>query len=215
MFKKAFTLIELLIVVAIIAILAAIAVPNFLEAQTRAKVTKCVAHMKVIVNAIEAYRVDYNDFPVIITQAQMDSLPFPYFTGGWVMVSNMPGNNYFGSRLTTPIQYLTSIPFDPFNSHLLESVFGFTNAYSNSEWSVIFSGVPREYRSLVHHYPVGLLGRAQSYEYVMESCGPNLTWESQGIPNTPGPIGPYDPTNGTVSNGNIMYYHPHGFSHIL
>ena len=35
-----FTLIEVLVVVAIVAILAAIAIPNFLEAQTRAKIAR-------------------------------------------------------------------------------------------------------------------------------------------------------------------------------
>ena len=61
--KKAFTLIELLIVVAIIAILAAIAVPNFLEAQVRAKVSRVKADERSLTNAIEMYRVDWNIYP--------------------------------------------------------------------------------------------------------------------------------------------------------
>src|SRR6187401_145832 len=59
--SNAFTLIELLIVVAIIAILAAIAVPNFIEAQTRSKVARVKSDMRTLGVAFEAYRVDNSE----------------------------------------------------------------------------------------------------------------------------------------------------------
>ncbi len=213
MFKRAFTLIELLIVVAIISILAGIAVPNFLDAYTRAKVSKCVAHMRTIANAIEMYRVDNHEVPIA---RDISNLGFPYLYADWLMISApFNGRELPGSCLTTPVEYLASVPYDPFNSDLHELIFGFDNAYSDSEWSVIMSSVPNRYEALVNHQPVGLMGRSQRYKYIFESCGPNLTWESQGIPNAGGPIGPYNPTNGTVSNGNIMYYDVGGFSQIF
>ena len=45
---RGFTLIELLIVIAIILILIAIALPNFLEAQMRAKVTKANSEIRTL-----------------------------------------------------------------------------------------------------------------------------------------------------------------------
>lgn len=55
-----FTLIELLVVVAIISILATIAVPNYLDAQTRAKVTAVTADQKVLGDAMLMYYLDNN-----------------------------------------------------------------------------------------------------------------------------------------------------------
>ena len=46
--------------VAIIAILAAIAVPNFLEAQMRSKVARVKADMRTIATAVESYAIDCN-----------------------------------------------------------------------------------------------------------------------------------------------------------
>ncbi|MCA9442211.1 MAG: prepilin-type N-terminal cleavage/methylation domain-containing protein, partial [Candidatus Omnitrophica bacterium] len=54
--KSGFTLIELLIVIAIILILIAIALPNFLEAQIRARVTKANGELRSIATAL----FDYN-----------------------------------------------------------------------------------------------------------------------------------------------------------
>src|SRR5690349_12754467 len=87
--RRAFTLIELLIVVAIIAILAAIAVPNMLEAQTRSKVARTRADMRSVATAIESYRIDDNAYPVAFGIAvngrdswAVLSTPVAYITAG-------------------------------------------------------------------------------------------------------------------------------------
>ena len=56
--KKGFTLIELMIVIAIIAILAAILVPNFLRARAQGMVTACKANLKNMGTALEMYATD-------------------------------------------------------------------------------------------------------------------------------------------------------------
>lgn len=61
----AFTLIELLCVVGVIAILAAIAVPNFLEAQVRSKIARVKQDQAFIAAALEAYFCDYKMYPVV------------------------------------------------------------------------------------------------------------------------------------------------------
>jgi len=90
--SNSFTLIELLIVVAIIGILAAIAVPNFLNAQMRATIAKMETDMKALGDALFMYRIDNRCY-----FAQMSSNPYQELR-----------------RLTTPISYIPRIPQDPF-----------------------------------------------------------------------------------------------------
>ena len=84
----AFTLIELLIVVAIIGILAAIAVPNFLNAQIRAGVTRVKADFRTIMTALETYRLDNNDYPPDLSGPNDEDRAYKF--------------------LTTPVAYLSS-----------------------------------------------------------------------------------------------------------
>jgi general secretion pathway protein G len=61
--QKAFTSIELLIVIAIILILIAIALPNFLEAQIRAKITKAKGELRSINIAMQEYYLEFDIYP--------------------------------------------------------------------------------------------------------------------------------------------------------
>ena len=77
--SRAFTLIELLIVIAIVLILIAIAMPNFMKARMRAKVTAVTADMRSAAQALEAYCMDNNCPETPGMGSQLDfSTTFPH-----------------------------------------------------------------------------------------------------------------------------------------
>ena len=55
-----FTLVEIMIVVAIIALLAAIAVPNFLRSRKRSQATQVLEDLRIIDSAIDQYAIETN-----------------------------------------------------------------------------------------------------------------------------------------------------------
>lgn len=193
MTKTAFTLIELLIVVAIIAILAAIAVPNFLEAQVRAKVSRALADMRTIATAVEAYTVDCNAPPP--NDGKLNVIP---------------------AELTTPVAYITNKNLvDPFATGIQDVL---TPEEARSRFYTYMQIVTFEQSQFWQsvgrpcpHEAIDSLsenrGALEKYgKWRMVSIGPDRTYLDLG--NFPPPLRgsdvPYDATNGTKSFGNIL-----------
>ncbi len=61
--QSGFTLIEIMIVVAIIAILAGILIPNFTHARAQAQTAACESNLREIGTAMELYYTDHQQYP--------------------------------------------------------------------------------------------------------------------------------------------------------
>lgn len=69
---RGFTLIEMLVVIAIIGVLAALAVPNVVKAITTAKEKACEANIRTLQNAVELYYIDNNEWPADLSALTPD-----------------------------------------------------------------------------------------------------------------------------------------------
>lgn len=197
--SSGFTLIELLIVVLIIAILAAIAVPNFLEFQTRAKVTRVKSDHRTLATGLEAYMVDWGSY----VDDSDESLFY----------QNQPQRGLV--RLTTPISYITACYHDVFPDQQSQNPRHNEGYYSLGSGADHPNGWPvSDTKNIVQAWLLISSGPDR-----VDSTDGNDSWPWGGSSTN---LRVYDPTNGTISTGDIYRgggdykrgdYHINGISH--
>jgi general secretion pathway protein G len=108
--KQGFTLVEILIVVVILGILAAIVIPQFTQASTEAKTNSLCSDLQTLRSQIELYKVQHNDVAPLAAN----------FIEQMVYCTDINGNRAApASKQRTVVfcygPYLERVPINPFN----------------------------------------------------------------------------------------------------
>ena len=186
----AFTLIELLIVVAIISILSSIAVPNFLEAQTRAKVSRVKADMASMSTALEIYALDRNTYPYRRNPNWQSGFYAP------LLATKMDDLKV----ITTPISYMVKVPTDIFDSTVPPPL-NVIDYFDPEQTNVLAEKIQHKINldvklwTLLSVGPDGFIGVSETGNPGAYPPQPPMIIFSIGKE--------YDPERGTISFGNI------------
>ncbi len=208
--KNGFTLIELLIVIAIILILISIALPNFLEAQIRAKVSRTQSDLRAYEIAFESYNVDYKHYPWPMCCKNPNSRPG---RNGWPDVNHCYQTVNL-LEVTSPHKYIESMN--------RKDVFATDEGESSNLWlnGGYYTYQPYMYGGwFLNNVSDDVAKRLQRDAWCLLAWGPSqhhpTTSSGQTIPvhfpdwgpSTRGGLGwgdvVYSPTNGSRSNGII------------
>lgn len=213
MMKKGFTLVELLIVIALIIIITAIAVPNLISANIKAKVKGIKSEMGSIAIALEDYRVDEGNYPIEPDPSKYD--PDEIAKPKKALSSKNTiglGKLVFPTKGASDPVYLYRIPGDPFNDGGEEEWDGKKGAHNNhycyftGEWDAdsktrIDSSTKAEYWALVSYGP-DKDQNIDSYTKAWNAADPNAP-NHDTYKNLV-----YNPDNGITSSGDIVIIGP-------
>lgn len=105
--QAGFTIVELLIVIVVIAILAAITVIAYNGIQGRARDSQRVQDIKTIVKALEFYKVDNGSYPAPVSTTG---------AAGWEVSTDGTNPTAFLSALVSGTNGISKVPVDPINT---------------------------------------------------------------------------------------------------
>ena len=110
--ERGFTLIEIMIVVAIIALLAAIAIPNVLRGRASANETASIGNMRAMLSSLEMYRSVNNAYPD--AWSKMGSATPPFYPQPFQTLPNTVQGFAYAYTYTDANTYaITGIPQTP------------------------------------------------------------------------------------------------------
>jgi general secretion pathway protein G len=107
--RSGFTLVEILIVVVILGILAAIVIPQFTEASTEAKTSSLMTDLQTMRSQIELYKIQHNDdLPGSGGASFVEAMTQYTLLNGDLATTQAPDPNHYGP-------YVQQIPKNQFN----------------------------------------------------------------------------------------------------